>query len=66
MILPVLTVSLSRLGLSLGRGASGIGTILPEPKEKPWRLREFRIGDLDGNQLRVFCDFSWELRQEQA
>lgn len=36
--------------------------ILAEPEH----LREFRVGDLDGNQLRVFYDFSWELRQEQA
>jgi len=33
-------------------------TILAEPEDKPWRLREFRIADLDGNQLRVFFDFS--------
>jgi uncharacterized glyoxalase superfamily protein PhnB len=38
--------------------------ILAEPEDKPWRLREFRVGDLDGNQLRVFYDFSWELRRE--
>lgn len=40
--------------------------ILAEPEDKPWHLREFRVGDLDGYQLRVFYDFSWELRQEQA
>ena len=34
--------------------------ILAEPEDKPWYLREFRAGDLDGNQLRVFYDFSWE------
>jgi uncharacterized glyoxalase superfamily protein PhnB len=32
--------------------------ILSQPEDKPWRLREFRIADLDGNQLRVFYDFS--------
>jgi uncharacterized glyoxalase superfamily protein PhnB len=40
--------------------------ILAEPEDKPWYLREFRVGDLDGNQLRVFYDFAWELRQEQT
>jgi uncharacterized glyoxalase superfamily protein PhnB len=35
--------------------------ILAEPEDKPWHLREFRIADPDGNQLRVFYDFSWEL-----
>ena len=32
--------------------------ILAEPEDKPWRLREFLVADLDGNQLRVFYDFS--------
>lgn len=41
-------------------------TILAEPEDKPWRLREFTATDPDGNQLRVFYDFSWESRQEQA
>jgi hypothetical protein len=34
--------------------------MLTAPEDKPWRLREFRIADLDGNQLRVFYDFSRE------
>lgn len=32
--------------------------IVAELEDKPWRLREFGAADLDGNQLRVFYDFS--------
>jgi len=38
--------------------------IVSEPEDKPWRLREFRVADLDDNQLRVFYDFAWELAKE--
>lgn len=38
--------------------------ILAEPEDKPWNLREFTVSDLDGNPLRVFYDFTWEMRQE--
>jgi uncharacterized glyoxalase superfamily protein PhnB len=39
--------------------------ILAKPEDKPWNLREFTVADLDGNQMRIFYDFTWELRQEQ-
>jgi uncharacterized glyoxalase superfamily protein PhnB len=40
--------------------------ILEEPEDKPWRLREFLVADPDGNQLRVFYDFSRELTTDES
>lgn len=40
--------------------------IVSNPEDKPWRLREFRVSDLDDNQLRVFYDFSRDLPKEHA
>ena len=35
--------------------------IVAEPEDKPWMLREFTAADLDGNLIRVFYDFRWEV-----
>jgi predicted lactoylglutathione lyase len=43
------------------RGAKVIEAV----EDKPWNLREFRVVDPDGNQLRVFYDFNWELTDAQ-
>lgn len=37
--------------------------ILAEPEDKPWKLREFIAADLDGNLIRVFYDFRWEVEE---
>jgi uncharacterized glyoxalase superfamily protein PhnB len=39
--------------------------IVEAVEDKPWNLREFRIADPDGNQLRVFYDFNWDVSEEQ-
>jgi predicted lactoylglutathione lyase len=36
--------------------------IVSPPESKPWNLHEFTATDLDGNLLRVFYDFNWELK----
>src|SRR5262249_29994635 len=35
--------------------------IVSRPESKPWHLHEFTAADEDGNLLRVFYDFAWEL-----
>lgn len=35
--------------------------IISTPESKPWKLHEFTASDLDGNQFRVFYDFSRDL-----
>jgi predicted lactoylglutathione lyase len=39
--------------------------IVESVADKPWSLREFKVADLDGNQLRVFYDFNWEMSEER-
>lgn len=41
-------------------------TIICKPESKPWNLHEFTAKDLDGNLLRVFYDFAWELSDHGA
>jgi uncharacterized glyoxalase superfamily protein PhnB len=48
-----------------GRWRDAGAKILAEPEDKPWRLHEFRVADPDGNQLRVFYDFSSELQEQE-
>jgi hypothetical protein len=40
--------------------------IVARPESKPWNLHEFTAADVDGNLLRVFYDFAWELREANA
>jgi uncharacterized glyoxalase superfamily protein PhnB len=34
--------------------------LVSEPEDKPWKLREFMVADIDGNLIRVFYDFHHE------
>lgn len=40
--------------------ASG-ATVLSPPESMPWKLHEFTAADIDGNQFRVFYDFSGDV-----
>jgi uncharacterized glyoxalase superfamily protein PhnB len=40
--------------------------IVSEPEDKPWKLREFTVADLDGNLIRVFYDFRADIEAEEA
>lgn len=44
-----------------GEWSSRGARILSKPESKPWHLHEFTAADRDGNLLRVFHDFAWEL-----
>jgi predicted lactoylglutathione lyase len=39
--------------------------IVEAVQDKPWNLREFRVADPDGNQLRVFYDFNGDVSEER-
>lgn len=39
-------------------------TIVSEPEDKPWKLREFTAADLDGNLIRVFYDFHLSVKAD--
>jgi uncharacterized glyoxalase superfamily protein PhnB len=41
-------------------------TIVSGPEDKPWNLREFMAADVDGNLIRVFYDFGWEVNTPSA
>ena len=38
--------------------SSSEAKIISPPESKPWKLHEFTASDMDGNQFRVFYDFS--------
>jgi hypothetical protein len=40
-------------------------TMVSNPEDKPWRLREFVTADLDGNLIRVFYDFRRDVAENQ-
>jgi uncharacterized glyoxalase superfamily protein PhnB len=40
--------------------------IVSEPEEKPWKLLEFTVKDLDGNLFRVFYDSSRDVSSSTA
>ena len=46
--------------------SGGAARIVSKPESKPWNLHEFTASDLDGNLLRVFYDFAWELTAREA
>jgi uncharacterized glyoxalase superfamily protein PhnB len=36
-------------------------SVVSEPEDKPWKLREFIVADPDGNLIRVFYDFRLDI-----
>jgi uncharacterized glyoxalase superfamily protein PhnB len=41
-------------------------SIVSGPEDKPWKLREFIVTDLDGNLIRVFHDFGTDRQETSA
>ena len=40
--------------------------IVSEPEDKPWKLHEFTVADLDGNLIRVFYDLRRDREENGA
>jgi uncharacterized glyoxalase superfamily protein PhnB len=40
-------------------------TIVSNPEDKPWKLREFVAADIDSNLIRVFYDFGHDVTETQ-
>ena len=40
--------------------------IISAPEDMPWNLREFMAADLDGNLIRVFYDFSRDVKHKSS
>jgi uncharacterized glyoxalase superfamily protein PhnB len=40
-------------------------TIVSNPEDKPWKLREFVAADIDSNLIRVFYDFGHDVAETQ-
>jgi uncharacterized glyoxalase superfamily protein PhnB len=40
-------------------------TIVSNPEDKPWKLREFVAADIDSNLIRVFYDFAHDVAETQ-
>jgi uncharacterized glyoxalase superfamily protein PhnB len=40
-------------------------TIVSNPEDKPWKLREFVVADIDSNLIRVFYDFRRDVAETQ-
>jgi hypothetical protein len=56
------SISIAKLrSTSYAQWKAAEAKIVSWPEDKPWKLREFMAADLDGNLIRVFCDFSTDM-----